>query len=293
MAIEQKWLAVPPKLFTADGGEFGQVTIANTSGFKVKQKVVLQASLLPQLELQVKRVVSKTSLIVGPLPGTTPNGLNKKQDIRAYTVAAGAFIYAGEQEKSKLKPDDILQAVYEQEPTVANRVLAVDEFGNPIGESNPLPVAFDGTIAVGSVQVEGTNSNVIEPNVDGSINVNVISSPVSGHTVKCKFNEIIAVPSGSETQIVSYTVPAATTAILQRISTSGDNVARYNVYLNGTPFDTQRTMFGGDFNALFEFIMGTNEGFILNTGDVISVKVLHSRPSVGDFNARVQILEIT
>ncbi len=290
MAVEKKWLGASATPFTSDGGKFGVVTVADTAGFKVKGFAAILANTLPPLQVQIQRVVNKTTMIVGIL-GSQP-ALNFFIDVSAYTVAKGATIAFPEQDKNKIKPDDIFQAVYEADPTVALRTVFVDQYGNFYNNNNPLPIIFDGTVSIGEVEVIGKNGNTIEPNSDGSINVNFVETPIVGHIVKTKYNEIASVPSGANTQILSYTVPPASTAILQRIVTSGENVARYDVYLNGISVDTQRTYYGGDFNALFEFITGNSQGIVLVAGDVILVKVLHNRPFVGNFNARIQILEI-
>jgi hypothetical protein len=300
MAVERTWLAVAPQALTTNGNAQGVVNISNTAGFKVKQSVVLSATGLPDLQVQVKRVVSPGQLIVGPIPASLQPPqrqegaqlLSRRIDISAYTVAAGAFIYAGEQPKSQLKPEDIIVAVYEQEPTVALRTTGVDQYGNFYSPTNPLPVALEGTISLGTVTVQGSPSGFdLNVNADGSINVNVVETPISGQTVKSIYNEITNVASGVQTQITFYTVPPSYTAILQRAVVSGDNFARYDVFLNGAPFDTKRTWYS-DFNAGFEYTTGTNAGFVLNSGDTISIKVLHSRPFVGTFDGRIQVLEI-
>src|SRR5271166_2542925 len=108
MAIEQSWGAVAPQLFAANGTTLGVVTIGNTAGFKVKQQIVISATGLPDLILQCKRVSSETQLIVGP--GGLKIGqssLSARTDISAYTTALGAFIYAAEQPKVVVRPDDV------------------------------------------------------------------------------------------------------------------------------------------------------------------------------------------
>ena len=134
MAIEQAWSAVAPQLFTANGTTLGVVTVGTTAGFKVKQQVVISTSGdggLPDLTLQCKRVVSETQLIVGPVPITIgQDSLTARTDISAYTTSLSAYIYAEEQPKVRLKVQDIEQAVYDQEPTVAYRSVLVDEWGN-------------------------------------------------------------------------------------------------------------------------------------------------------------------
>lgn len=296
MAIEQKWPAVAPQLFTADGGAQGQITTADVRGVKVKQFIVIKATGQPDLRVQVKRVTRKTGkIIVGPPADQQSQGkagLKTTVDLTSYTLASGAYFYAEEQDKVKVKKDDQDAATYEQEPTVARRVVQVDQYGDFYDEDNPLPIAFDGTISVGKVQVEGENGNTIEPNIDGSINVNIVTAPTSNQ-IKNTYAEASAVPAGVETTIVQYVVPLIlTNAILQRISVSGSNVGRYRVYLNGTPIDTRRTYYGGNFSEYFEFSMGSGDGQILAPGDIVAVKILHDRVYVGDFQGRIQVLEI-
>jgi hypothetical protein len=136
MAFERTWAPVPPRFFTLDGGTLGQVQIANTRGFKVKQHVVIAAVGQPNLILEVKRVLSSTLLFVGNIG----DPITKRIDISAYTTAASAYIYAEEQSKAKLTREDREYAVYEQEPTVAKRVILVDQLGEFYESSNPLPV---------------------------------------------------------------------------------------------------------------------------------------------------------
>lgn len=133
MAIEKKWLAVPPQLFTSNGGQHGVIKIADASGFKVKQKAVVTAVGLPDLPVQIKRVLGPDTVIVGPFPNTQENnGLAARTDLTLYTVAASSYIYAQEQDKVILKPDDIWQAVYRQEPGTTLGVEIDDKYGNPI-----------------------------------------------------------------------------------------------------------------------------------------------------------------
>lgn len=148
MAIEKKWPAVPPQLFTADGTALGVVNVASASGFRVKQAASIQSNSLPAIRVQVKRVVSSTQIVVGPIPNEMPinrqqgrSGLTERSDLSAYTVADGAFIYAEEQQKVPIDPREIMQAVYRQEPGTTIGVELDDEFGNAFDIENPLPIA--------------------------------------------------------------------------------------------------------------------------------------------------------
>jgi hypothetical protein len=290
MALEKNLNAVPPVLLTADGTAHGVCTIVSTCNFFVKQQVTLQGPLLPPLTLEVKRVVNYTTLWLGIKgPQMTHN-----VDLSAYTVAAGAFIFAEEQSKAALPQETRDFASYVQEPVNAWRSQAVDCNGNPYGAGNPYPVTFDGTISISQVEVIGANGNIVEPNVDGSINVNIVSTPVAGNTVKNVYNEANSVVSGATTLLVQYTVPlSATSSVLERISVSGENIAKYTVFWNTTQIDTRRTFYGSSLSEYFEFTTGSSEGFTLAPGDTIKVYLLHNRPYVGDFEGRIQVLEIT
>lgn len=134
--MEKRFAAVPPQAFTANGTVNGVVTIADTSLFKVKQKVILyQPSITDPLNLEVKAVLGPTQMQVGPVGGPVVNNFT---DISAYTVALGAFVIANEQLRPIITSDDYERAVYEEEPTVAKRVVVVDQFGSKINQANPL-----------------------------------------------------------------------------------------------------------------------------------------------------------
>jgi hypothetical protein len=290
MALERNLSPVPPVLLTADGTTEGVVTVATTCGFYVKQQAILQAPFILPLNVEIKRVVSDTILWVGP-----PNSkeMTHRIDVSAYTVAAGSFIYAVEQPKAVLAMESRLYASYIQEPSNSWKTSLVDCIGNLYGESNPLPVSFAGTIEISQVEVVGPTGNTLLPNPNGSINVNIIESPIPGSMVKSIYSEANSVASGATTTLVSYTVPGGlTTSILQRISVSGENIAKFTVFRNGTQIDTRRTFFGSSLSEYFEFTTGSVDGYALSPGDILLVKVLHVRPSIADFEGRIQVLEI-
>lgn len=106
------------------------------------------------------------------------------------------------------------------------------------------------------------------------------------------YAEITTLSSGIETQIVSYTVPLATEAVLEKAVVSGENIAQYFLKVNSVIVDTQRTYFGGALNAEFNFLSKGSLGYNLNPGDVVSVTVIHNRPTTADFEARIQTVEI-
>lgn len=131
MANEKKWAAIAPRLLTANGGSLGQTQIADTRGIKVKQQVVLTAPSLPDLLLEVKKVLSRTTIILGKIG----QPITQSSDLTAYTTILSSFIYAEEQIKRIPVSDERENALYEQEPTVARRTHLVDYLGQSIDSS--------------------------------------------------------------------------------------------------------------------------------------------------------------
>ena len=292
MSSERNLSVVPPILLTANGGTQGQLTLATTLGIFVKQNINIQSGSVPSLQVQVKYVINETQILVGAVG----HNLAHRIDVSAYTVAQGTFVFAGPFPKAVLPMEERLYATYIQEPSNSWRVTPVDSFGNSIDETNPWPVTFDGTVSIGDVHILGPSptNNELNVNNDGSINVNIVSVPVVGNTVRNIYNEANSVVGGVTTIVVQYTVPGSlTNSILQRISVSGENIAKFTVFVNGTQIDTRRTFYGSSLSEYFEFITGSTDGFVLNPADILVVKVLHTRPYVGDFEGRIQVLEIT
>ena len=160
MAIERLWESQAPLSFMQDGGQNGLVTTTKYQSFKVKQKVILSSATQPDLLVQVKKVLSPTKFLVGPVkdqtkPQKPANNLLSRLDISNYRVSEGASVRSSEQNKVRLDPRDIIQAAYEQEPTLAHRVFNVDSWGRPWAVDNPFPVQLsDGEINIGTVNAE-------------------------------------------------------------------------------------------------------------------------------------------
>lgn len=283
--------AVPPQLFTANGTANGVITIATgaCSLFKVKQKVLITATGLPTLLLEIKEIDSQDNIQVGPIAGTllTPGantGISARTDLSAYTILLGAAVSADEQKRPAIDFAELQRAMYDEEPSVAQRSILVDECGDRINGNNPLPVAFDGTVQIGDVSiVEG--GNTMDVNSDGSINVNVVNSvPTSTPGLNTYYSEISSVASGASTPIITVVAPVGGYRLF-KIDVSGENIALYTVSVNGTTISTLRTFFGA-LNTSFIYDNQTY-GIKLNSGDTLVVTVLHTRPFVGNFEATV------
>lgn len=291
MALERKWLAVTATTLTADGSSVGTVTLTDTAGFRTKQLVFLASSAVQPAQFQVQEVLSKTQLVLGPIGPKV--GRQNFSDVSAYLIADGASLGAPEQNKNNIPDKDHYAAIYESDPVVADRVILVDQYGNFYGEGNALPIIFDGTVAVGDVEIK-YGDNILKVNSDGSINVNIVASTSTGdNLVLSRYAEANQVVSGSTTQINTYTVPPGKVSLIQKIEISGENIAKFQVLINGVVQGTRRTYFGSALNTTFDFTTGQDNGFVINAGDVLSVTVLHDRPYLADFEARIQVYQVT
>jgi hypothetical protein len=96
------------------------------------------------------------------------------------------------------------------------------------------------------------------------------------------FGESNSVASGLEVIVFSYSVPVGKKLILNSISFSGTNIARYTVEVDGSTYDRAWTYFSGGLSGLLNYHV-QGDGVFINSGQVITLKVLHNRPSTGDF----------
>lgn len=141
-----------------------------------------------------------------------------------------------------------------------------------------------------NVAIQDSDGDELEIHPDGSITVVPgVSANVDG---LLKYNEVALVPSSVETIIVTHTAVGGRKTFLQKVSASGDNIAKYRVKVNGVTIDTKRTMFGEDLNCDFIFDGDTNPGYEVLVGDIITVTVVNPRPGAADYNGRIQYLEV-
>ena len=119
----------------------------------------------------------------------------------------------------------------------------------------------------------------------------VVISNVSPIDVSNVFNYVSAIPSSILTSVVSYTVPSSKKAYLLKVPFSGQNIARYELFKNSSLIDNQWTYFG-ELGGTFDFLV-QGQGAPLAAGDTVTLKVIHQRPFIGDFNGRISYIEMT
>lgn len=100
------------------------------------------------------------------------------------------------------------------------------------------------------------------------------------------YDEITDVASGAETTILSYTVATGFSFEFERVEVSGTNIATFYLYVDGERIASVRN---GFFSFTAEISFQDPSGiFSAEEGSIIEVKVIHSRPYAGDFEARLQ-----
>ena len=125
----------------------------------------------------------------------------------------------------------------------------------------------------------------------GPIPVTVVSSASTG-TPKSIYDESLAVAASGTADIITYTVPVAKTAYLMRLEVSGSGPADYSVLLNGSPTAKARTYWASGPMATVEFGEDAETALKIVAGDVLIVRVSNWRPTVNDFEARLQYIEV-
>lgn len=195
MAHEREWLRVEVRSFVSDGGADGSITLSSTSGFKVKQKVKITAIGESPLVLEVKRVISPTTLLVGPFN----QNINIRTNLSAYTVAKASGISAETQSKKFPTDKDIHSFIYEQEPTVAYRTISVDEYGDFYSSNNPLPVDAPKYIS-GTIDGEETGDEYIFVN-------NLRQQILSAHDVNSVLTYVDPGTKAERITRIEYTSP--------------------------------------------------------------------------------------
>jgi hypothetical protein len=303
MALDKRWASVPPRNFTADGSVSGQVTLASVDGFYLGQTVIIKSNTKPAISLQVVGVISPSNVVLGPLLVE-----NQVSDLSTYLVSDNATIAANDQIRPTIPWQTYTRSVYEELPINAIRTYLINGVSGPVTKDNPLPVAVAGSnISLnGDVYVKltdkmntptqgdvadavqiGDGNYRLKINPDGSIPTTQ-ENPQGAQTTVNKYNEVSIVPD-IQTDVVSYTVPANKTSIIERVTGSGQNLARFDLFVNASVIDTQRNYYG-NFNVAFNF-MSSGMGYKLNAGDVVTLKVTQSQSDPYLFSGRLQVTE--
>jgi hypothetical protein len=177
---------------------------------------------------------------------------------------------------SRLDSSQVLQGSFDE----STGRLRTDSLATVVNAD--IDVSLDAT--EDNVAIADPDGDFLAINPDGSINV--VVSATAGSILTSQYSEVTGIVQGITTLIGSYL--AVPNRKLQKIEFSGTNIAEYELVINGNTEDKKRTYFGNSLNGIFDF----GEGIPLVSGQLVEVYVIHNRPSLGDFNIRIQILEI-
>jgi hypothetical protein len=118
---------------------------------------------------------------------------------------------------------------------------------------------------------------------EGNINVSI---DALGDVISA-FNSISSVAASTVTSLVTYTVPVGKIFFLQMIDVGGSNIAKYDVFSGVTLIAIKRTYFGNPLATNIDFAQTNCRGLKFVAGEIITVKVEHLRPFIGDFEGRI------
>jgi hypothetical protein len=140
--------------------------------------------------------------------------------------------------------------------------------------SNVVSYIGDGTLVVNDGSFDLSISNGVDL-VKGLFPSKVLVNQ-SGTTL-IEYSEVTSVASGIETIVVTKTTAVAKK--LTKIVCGGSNIALFTLNIDGAMVAKCRTNFG----SLLANELDFGSGIDVASGKTIELKVLHSRPYVGDF----------
>lgn len=229
---ERKWVELPAISLTADGAENGKITVTDTAYYKVKMKVTLQSDTLQPTQFEIKQVLSRTEMVLGPV-GSKHHATS---DLTEFLLTDNSVLKANTQDRPSIPPVDYERAVYEEEPTMAKRVVPVNKYGEMNSPDSPLYAQLaDGSVNIGTVNAElevqlshrdnypdagdiadsvqvGDGVEIIQVNPDGSINT-VIKDTFSGTPII--YRESNAFTNISETTVATFTASAVNSRMIK------------------------------------------------------------------------------
>jgi hypothetical protein len=114
-----------------------------------------------------------------------------------------------------------------------------------------------------------------------------VSLSLVPYPVVSYFSEANAVPAGVSTDVLTFHVDSSQPFFLLRVDVGGENVAVFDVLVGDSTIARSR-IWHTTFTQRIEFSDGTTGGFYIPAASIIKVKVLHNRPWIGNFEARLQ-----
>lgn len=225
------------------------------------------------------RGVTQGTTLVGPGSGLPIDEIVDSAGKRRLAVDAN---FTAQTVQATVELDPTEDGVYIGDPDTGF-TLQIEADGSI--NSNVEVDAADGD----NIAIHDSGGDELAINPDGSINV-VLTSSNPGDLLTF-YNEVTSVPASVLTTVQTFTAPLGKVTFLQKVEVSGTNIAEYTVEINAAIQDKKRTYFGSELNLKFVFAE-TGTGLPLAVGDVVTVKAIHGRPFVANFNSRIQVVEI-
>lgn len=122
----ERYLAAASSSLTSNGLADGTLKVNLSDGFKVKARAILSSDTQPKLEVEIKAVIDRLTILVGP----PSSDIQERLNVSAYLVADNAKLDQPQQRKMSISPADVDRATYEEEPVVARRMIQVTREGN-------------------------------------------------------------------------------------------------------------------------------------------------------------------
>lgn len=158
MALEKRWSKVDPIPTTSDGTVEGEITLSSIENLFVKQEVVLKPlGSSSGAAFQIKRIEHPNKVYLGGLKAN----ITDRSDLTAFL--AGSTLQAQEQPRPNIGPDDIVKAVYSEEPITALKTVTVGSAGERV-DFNQLNQNLINAVLEGSYEVvtAGEDFNPLE-----------------------------------------------------------------------------------------------------------------------------------
>jgi hypothetical protein len=97
----------------------------------------------------------------------------------------------------------------------------------------------------------------------------------------------VSLPGGADQDMLVYTVPAGKTLYLGYAQAGGQNIARYDLLIDGVLQDRRRTYYAGDFSVEFSFFMPNRFGLPVTQGKQVKIRARHDNPLAGNFEGKI------
>ena len=124
---------------------------------------------------------------------------------------------------------------------------------------------------------------VVENTEAMPIPVNIVDG-IGGFDQFTFFDDTVLVPANIQTKIVEYLVPVGKVFNMDRITCSGENIAKFTVKINNVINKVKRSHYGDGLNAVFEY-----SKFDVPAGQKIEVFAEHFNVgNDGDFEATIE-----